>query len=167
MSAASGDWAPTDAVYEYDPASDSWRMLAPMPTPRGALAAAVIGGKIHAVGGVGSPTGAATRPPTKSTTPPTNKWSARAPLPTPRDHLAVAAEGGQLYAVGGRIDGNYGRNLATNEVMIRRPTVGGARTAPDGAQRHRGRGARRTHRRGRRRGADRHLQPGRGLRSKK
>jgi N-acetylneuraminic acid mutarotase len=29
--------------------------------------------------------------------------------------LAVAALGGRLYAVGGRIDGNYSRNLASNE----------------------------------------------------
>ena len=33
-------WTPTDEVHEYDPATDKWRARAPMPTPRGALAAA-------------------------------------------------------------------------------------------------------------------------------
>jgi N-acetylneuraminic acid mutarotase len=46
-------WTPTDEVHEYDPASDRWRRLAALPTPRGALAAAVLGGRIHAVGGIG------------------------------------------------------------------------------------------------------------------
>jgi N-acetylneuraminic acid mutarotase len=40
-------WTPTDDVHEYDPASDRWRRLAALPTPRGALAAAVLDGKIH------------------------------------------------------------------------------------------------------------------------
>ena len=36
-------------------------------------------------------------------------------MPTARDHLAAAAIDGRLYAVGGRVDGNYSRNLTTNE----------------------------------------------------
>jgi hypothetical protein len=44
-------WTPTDEVREYDPTSDRWQRLAALPTPRGALAAAVL--KIHAVGGIG------------------------------------------------------------------------------------------------------------------
>ena len=36
-------------------------------------------------------------------------------VPTARDHLAVAAIDGRLYAVGGRVDGDYSRNLASNE----------------------------------------------------
>jgi len=46
-------WTPTDEVHEYDPASDRWQRLTVLPTPRGALAAAVLDGKIHAVGGIG------------------------------------------------------------------------------------------------------------------
>ena len=41
-------WNPTGEVHEYEPAGDRWRALAPMPTPRGALAAAVFDGKIYA-----------------------------------------------------------------------------------------------------------------------
>src|SRR6516164_4551593 len=45
-----------------------------------------------------------------------NRWTALAYIPTARDHLAAAAIDGRLYAVGGRIDGNYSRNLSSNEV---------------------------------------------------
>jgi N-acetylneuraminic acid mutarotase len=45
-------WTPTDEVHEYDPASGRWQRLAPLPTVRGALAAAVLDGKIYAVGGI-------------------------------------------------------------------------------------------------------------------
>ncbi len=47
-------WNPTDSVYEYDPKLDLWRLLAPLPTARGALAALALDGKIHAIGGTGS-----------------------------------------------------------------------------------------------------------------
>ena len=98
---------------EYDPGSDRWRMLAPMPTSRGALGAAVLAGKIHAVSGVG--TGGKNTPAHEMYDPATNVWSVCRPLLTPRDHLAVAALDGRLYAIGGRIDGSYSRNLAVNE----------------------------------------------------
>jgi hypothetical protein len=39
-------WTPTDEVHEYDPASDRWQRLAALPTPRHALTASVLGGKI-------------------------------------------------------------------------------------------------------------------------
>ena len=40
-------------VYEYDPATDTWRTLAPLKTPRGSVGVTVLDGKIHAVGGRG------------------------------------------------------------------------------------------------------------------
>ena len=46
-------WTPTDEVHAYDPANDRWQRLAALPTVRGALAAAVLDGKIHAVGSIG------------------------------------------------------------------------------------------------------------------
>jgi N-acetylneuraminic acid mutarotase len=88
--------------------------LAPLPTPRGALAAAQLDGRIHAVGGVGL-NGKNTSA-HESYDPATNRWTSRAPLPTSaRDHLAAAAVDGRLYAIGGRINGDYNRNLTANE----------------------------------------------------
>ena len=46
-------WNPVNDVWEYDPATDGWRALAPMPTPRGGGVAAVVNGKFYVVGGAG------------------------------------------------------------------------------------------------------------------
>ena len=51
-------WVPIDNVWEYDPAADSWKALAPMPTKRGSPVAAVVGGKIYVIGGVTTAPGA-------------------------------------------------------------------------------------------------------------
>src|SRR5262245_54266260 len=44
-------WEPIANAWEYDPAADTWKELAPMPTKRGAAAAAVLNGKIYVIGG--------------------------------------------------------------------------------------------------------------------
>src|SRR5262247_1843730 len=51
-------WVPIDNVWEYDPAADSWKALAPMPTKRGSPVAAVVGGKIYVIGGATTAPGA-------------------------------------------------------------------------------------------------------------
>ncbi|NIV33837.1 MAG: galactose oxidase, partial [Anaerolineae bacterium] len=42
---------PTDEFLEYDPVQDQWTPRAPLPSARGAAAAAAIEGKIYTVGG--------------------------------------------------------------------------------------------------------------------
>jgi hypothetical protein len=44
-------WQPIVSALVYDPAADSWKELAPMPTPRGSAAAVVVDGKIYVIGG--------------------------------------------------------------------------------------------------------------------
>src|SRR5215470_13358295 len=44
-------WEPINNAWEYDPAADTWKELAPMPTKRGAAAAAAVDGKLYVVGG--------------------------------------------------------------------------------------------------------------------
>lgn len=50
----SGDptWYYTDELWEYDPVSDSWTELAPIPTERFAPVAGVIGGRLYVAGGL-------------------------------------------------------------------------------------------------------------------
>jgi N-acetylneuraminic acid mutarotase len=50
---AIGGRAATDlgAVERYNPATDTWTALPPLPTPRGGLTAALLGGAVHALGG--------------------------------------------------------------------------------------------------------------------
>jgi N-acetylneuraminic acid mutarotase len=107
-------WVPIDNSWEYDPATDTWKALAPMPTKRGAAAAAVINGKVYVVGGATTPSG--TDEPSVLPTRPhlavgtleeydiaTNTWRARRPMPTARNHLMAGAVDGKLYAIGGRL----------------------------------------------------------------
>jgi len=84
-----------------------------MPTPRNALSAAVVDGKIYAIGGWGydRPEGGwESIDPTATGQdfskvevydPETDTWTTRADMPTPRSHMTVSALGGKIYAIGG------------------------------------------------------------------
>ena len=45
-------WVPIDNAWEYDPAEDSWKALAPVPTRRGWLVAVTAGDRIYVIGGL-------------------------------------------------------------------------------------------------------------------
>lgn len=108
-------WQPTSNSWAYDPATERWEKLAPLPTPRGAGWAVEMAGKIYVIGGAqanvrGNPT-ATLLPDTPQLVLGTveeydsaaNSWRTCAPMPTPRNHLLAAAVGGKIYAIGGRI----------------------------------------------------------------
>src|SRR6266852_7582403 len=94
-------WVPINNAFEYDPAKDSWKALAPMPTKRGAAVAAAVGDKIYVIGGATTAPGE-TNPAIHPTypqrvlstvqeyDPKTNTWRERSPMPTPRNHAAAA-----------------------------------------------------------------------------
>lgn len=107
-------WVPINNAWEYDPAADSWKALAPMPSKRGSALAAVVDDKIYVIGG------ASTLPGSKETAvfpthphmsvgtveeydPATNTWRERSAMPTPRNHAAIAAVNGKIYVIGGRV----------------------------------------------------------------
>ena len=107
-------WQPIDNAFEYDPAADNWKALAPMPTKRGAAGAAAVGGKLYVIGGAAALPGAKetavhpARAHRSLTTveeydPAANTWRERAMMPTPRNHLAIGAVIGRIYVLGGRI----------------------------------------------------------------
>lgn len=103
-------WNAVDAVYEYDPSSDRWRARAPMPTPRGALTAVALDGKVYAVGGTDLvDTGAL-----EVYDPATDAWKRLPPMPTPRNHIAAEAVDGRIYVFGGRAAGVRG-NIGVTE----------------------------------------------------
>jgi len=105
-------WQPVASVYMYNHETDSWAERAPMPTKRGALAVAQLGGKLFAIGGYD---GTGNSGAVEVYDPATDSWSVKASLPTPRDHLAAAAVGMRIYAIGGRLNRDYGRNLSIVE----------------------------------------------------
>lgn len=91
-------WQPKDHVWEYDPSAGRWRDRARLPTPRGALAAAVLQGRIYAIGGKGAKLlGVVER-----YDPVTDQWEAVRVLSVPREHLAAAVAAGKIYVIGGR-----------------------------------------------------------------
>jgi len=106
-------WVPIDNAWEYDPAADTWKALAPMPTKRGSPVAAAVGDKIYVIGGATLPPGSketAVHPArphisvgaVEEYDPATNTWRARAAMPTPRNHATAGAVGGKIYVIGGR-----------------------------------------------------------------
>ncbi|HEU4473947.1 MAG TPA: kelch repeat-containing protein [Gemmatimonadales bacterium] len=83
----------------YDPVAGTWIRLAPLPTPRNHLGAAVIGGRIHVVGG--RVPGDMELPTHEIYDAKTDSWTAGPPMPTGRSGIAVVGHRGQLYVFGG------------------------------------------------------------------
>ncbi len=99
---------PTDTLYRYDTASDSWSSLAPLPVPLEQHDGVAVEGKIYLPGDGTTDT-------TYVYDIASDVWSE---IPanngyTPRSHYKVAALGSQIYVVGG-IEGS----ASTNEVWI-------------------------------------------------
>ncbi|MEA2903419.1 MAG: hypothetical protein QOI12_806 [Alphaproteobacteria bacterium] len=101
-----------NSVFEYDPASDTWRILAPMKAGRASVGVAVIDGKIHAIGGR-SPDNNVTVATHEVYDPATNAWKDLAPLPKARDHSAAVAAEGKIYFAGGR----FGASTERTDMM--------------------------------------------------
>jgi len=111
-SAGPPSWMPVGDCWEYDPAADRWRALAPMPTVRGAAAAVELDGKLYVIGGASLPTDQKMLLPgspqmvvgtVEVYDPVHDQWERRSNMPTPRNHHAVGAIGRKIYAIGGRI----------------------------------------------------------------
>jgi len=107
-------WVPIDNAWEYDPATDTWKALAPMPTRRGSPVAATVNGKIYVIGGATTHPGSSepavlpTRPhrsvsAVEEYDPATNTWRARSPMPTARNHAAIGVVNDKIYVIGGRV----------------------------------------------------------------
>jgi N-acetylneuraminic acid mutarotase len=91
-------------VFAYDPATDSWRQLAPLSSPRGSVGVAVAGGKIHAIGGRGlDKLTVATH---EVYDPWARQWNQAAPLPATRDHMGVIVVDEKIHVIGGRTAGS-------------------------------------------------------------
>lgn len=107
-------WRATATLYRYDPATQTWRELAPMPTARGALGVTAYQGRLYAIGGYDGDNNSAA---VEVYDPQTDIWTSAATMPTARDHLAVAAANGKIYAIGGRSGLNYRKNMSVVEAF--------------------------------------------------
>ena len=117
-------------AWEYDPAADSWKALAPMPTLRFAAVAVEAGGKIYVIGGAGHHPGAkdpaapitATTPQRALDTneaydPATNRWETRSPMPTARNHAFAGAVGGKIYVIGGQLGSSFTATASNTDAV--------------------------------------------------
>jgi N-acetylneuraminic acid mutarotase len=106
-------WEPIADAYEFNPATDSWKPLAPLPGKRGSAIAAEVGGKIFVIGGATTMEGSkdpfftAFGPARVLGTndvydPATNKWESRNPMSVPRNHAFSGVVNGKIYVIGGR-----------------------------------------------------------------
>ncbi len=121
-------WEPIDDAWEYDPAADSWKTLAPLPGKRGAAVAVEVGGKIYVIGGV-TTVEASKDPfftffgPSRVLTtndvydPATNKWESRRPMAVPRNHAFGGAVNGKIYVIGGRTGHGFILSATNTDVV--------------------------------------------------
>lgn len=92
------DGQPTAAVDLFCTEAFTWRPGEPMPTPRQACAAAVLGGRVYVIGGFDG------RKPSRAVErfdPNGGVWEVMPPMPTRRQGCAAAGLGRHLYAIGG------------------------------------------------------------------
>jgi glucose/arabinose dehydrogenase len=88
----------------YDPRSDTWHDVAPLPRNLDHIQGAVLGGRIYYIGGLA----AWPRPHSNIVyvyDPQTNRYSTRRPMPRGRGAGGVATHGGKIYYAGGLHDG--------------------------------------------------------------
>ena len=105
--AVGGRTGPNAEVEEFNPATTAWRMMTPLPSPRGGNGCASLADKIYCVGGrLGSTFGLG---PILSEflmfdplAGPTGMWFPLPPVPKPIcDNYATVAYGGKIYVFGG------------------------------------------------------------------
>ena len=109
-----GNYASNLDVNEaYNPQSNRWERLSPIPTARSGIAAVVLAGRIFVVGGEAT-TG--TFHQVESYDPGIDRWTSHARMPTPRHGLGAAIYAGRMYVIsdGPTPGGSYS---AANEIF--------------------------------------------------
>ncbi len=107
-----GTYTPTNSADVYDPATNTWSALPPMPQAVYSATAAVSGGIIYVFGGYnGGPHNAVF-----AYNPLTSTWAGKAPLPFSRfGAAAVTTNNGRILVIGGDVQGG-GQNISTVDI---------------------------------------------------
>lgn len=93
-------FSPSNRVFAYDPATNSWEEQTRMSQPRGACVAVAVEETIHVFGGLG---GSSNRDMNlhEVFTPSTNSWRTEAPMPRSLSGLSGVLLEGRIYLMGG------------------------------------------------------------------
>jgi N-acetylneuraminic acid mutarotase len=103
----------TNEVDMYDPQTDTWTTLTPMPTQRASLVAGHSGDRVYAIGGTD---GVSVLNVNEVYDISGNSWSTNTPMPTARQEAGAHSHGGRVYVVGGSTSA-YGSSSNANEVF--------------------------------------------------
>jgi N-acetylneuraminic acid mutarotase len=90
-----------ETTLEFDPANPGYVQKEPIPTPRGGVAGAVLGGRLFVFGGEGSDDPSGVFPDIESYDPVSDEWEAHPPMEVPRHGMGAAEVGGRIYLPGG------------------------------------------------------------------
>src|SRR4029450_8955273 len=121
-------WEPIADAYEFNPATDSWKPIAPPPGRRGSAIPAEVDGKIYVIGGATTMEGdkapfftafgAAKVLATNDVyDPATNKWETRNPMSVPRNHAFSGVVNGKIYVIGGRTGHGFILSATNTDVV--------------------------------------------------
>lgn len=102
----------------YDPASDSWRTLSPMPRAQGGCAAAALDGRLYVFGGEQWTPEQRVFPQSWVYDPAEDSWAPVADMPTPRHGLLADRIGQAVFVIGGATKTGGGAAVGTNERFI-------------------------------------------------
>jgi N-acetylneuraminic acid mutarotase len=100
----------------YNPKTNSWTVLEPMPSKRGGLAASAINETIYVFGGE-EPSG--TFDSIESYDIATNKWGKGPAVPTARHGLVAVANDDRIYIIGGGPNPGGSRSSANEIFLVR------------------------------------------------
>lgn len=109
----SGTFPPTSGdatVREYNPATDSWSTLDPIPTLRYTPATQIVNGTLYVIGGDNGQTTNYNSAANEATPLPTgsSNWQIREQMPQGVLHAATTAVNGKIFVLGGRTMMNFG-----------------------------------------------------------
>src|SRR6187397_2146830 len=121
-------WEPIAEAWEFNPATDAWKPLPPLPGKRGSAIAAEVDGKIYVIGGATTMEGSkdpfftAFGPARVLGTnqvydPATSKWESRNAMSVPRNHAFSGVVDGKIYVIGGRTGHGFILSATNTDVV--------------------------------------------------
>jgi non-specific serine/threonine protein kinase len=105
----------TGTAERYDPATDGWQPLTPVPTARGGQGVALAGGRVVVAGGEDS---GRVYPQVEALDLATGQWASLPPMPTPRHGLALVTVAGTVYALVGGTAAGVAPSAAAESLAI-------------------------------------------------
>lgn len=106
------------AVFAFDPAIGAWCAKEPLPTPRGGIATAVVGGRIVVAGGEGSTGINGVFTEVEAFDPKTNTWFSLTPLPVGRHGTGAAVIDDVFYFPGGADQEAFGAVATVSKLTL-------------------------------------------------